>query len=241
MATITARTIIKKAMKELGVIGVGQAVNAEMEDDAFLALNNMLEKWSNERLMVQEIVEEAETLTSGQASYTVGSGGNFDTNRPVAIEKDAFIRDSGGNDHPVQVLTMDVYRAETVKTTSGRPDYLAYTPEFPLGKMYLYPTPDNSTDVLHYRAVPLLDSFATVTTSVEYAPGYEDAIILNLAVRIAPSWGKQPSPLLVTMAMEAKRSIKNRNSEPVQPVKFGELAALTGSRRTGTFEEGPFR
>lgn len=241
MATITAADIIKKAMKELGILGVGQPVNAEMEADAFLALNNMLESWSLENLMIPADVEEAETLTSAQAEYTVGSGGDFDTNRPLTIRDDVFIRDSGGTDYPVEVVTLDVYRDKSQKSTAGRPDFLALQPEFPLAVIYLYPTPDNSTDVLHYRASVLLHSFATTATSVNFAPGYERAIITNLAIEIASANRKDLRPSLVRVATESKQRIKSYNSEPVQPVKFTELCSLFGSRRTGSIEEGPFR
>lgn len=240
MAAISAATIIQKALKELGVLGVGQPVNSEDQADAFLSLNNMLESWSLENLMISADVEEAETLTSGTASYTVGSGGDFNTNRPLGIRKDAFIRDSGGTDHLVEVLTMDVYRDQTTKTSSGRPDFLAYQPEFPLGKIYLYPTPNDSTDVLHYRARTLLDSFATVTTEVNFAPGYERAIITNLAIEIASMKRKNPRPSLIMVAEQSKRVIKNQNVQPVQPVKLTELQQLTGNYPSRNIEEGPF-
>ena len=240
MGAVSALTIIEKAMKELGVLGVGQSANDEMADDALLALNNMLESWSLENLMVQADVEEAKTLTSGQASYTVGDGGNWTPNRPTTIRDDAFIRDTGNIDYAVRVLTIDVYRDQTLKTNTGRPDFAVYVPEFPLAKIYFYPTPDSSTDVFHYRARCLLTSFAELATEVNFAPGYERAIITNLAIEIASANRKEPRPSLLAVAEASRRNIKRQNAQAVKPVKLTELASMFGGYGGRTIEEGPF-
>lgn len=246
MATITARDIIKKSLKKIRVLAAmgGQAVDAEVEQDAFDELNNMLEDWSLENLMVTALDEATGTLTASQASYTIGSGGNFANDRPLEIsllKGDNFIRRSN-LDYPVDVITMDGYRAIRNKTTEGRPFQLALQPEFPLAKIYLYYTPDNSTDVLHYRARTELTSFALVTTSVNFEPGYEQAIIPNLAVRIAPQNGKKAQDIQITIAeaAAAKDRIERQNATPIPRVRMNELARLTTGRGFRSIEEGPF-
>ncbi len=239
MAAITARKIIEKALREIRVLGVGQPVNSEVETDAFLDLNNMLESWSLIPLRVFVETEETETLTSGTSRYTVGPGGDFDTNRPLAIMDDAFIR-SGTIDYPCRVLTQDVYRAQAVKATSARPRFLTYTPEFPLGKMSFWPEPNSSTDEVHYRARVLLDSFATLTTEVNFAPGYERAIIKNLAIEIAASKGKSVTVELLGVAGAALKAIEGQNAAPVEPTRLGDLTRLTGVRSHGNILSGPF-
>ena len=234
MGATTARKIIKKSLKKIGVIGVSGSVNAEFEKDTFDELNNMLELWSLEDLMVTADVLEEETLTSGTSVYTVGTGGTFSTNRPLDISRtpgDTFIRESSGTDHQVKVVTLDVYRQESTKTISGRPYFIAYHDEFPLGKIFVFPEANSSTDVLHYRAQVLLSSFATLTTSVNFPPGYEQAIINNLGVMAAPYFGKKNIDLLSALAAEGKKVIKSHNSEPAVPVKLPELTILSNRNR----------
>lgn len=242
MATKTARDLIKATLKEIRVIGVGQSVNNEVEQDSFLALNNMIESWSLDNHKIVAETEESQSLTSGTSRYTVGSGGDFDTNRPIDILDDVYIEDSGGNSHSVRLVTQDVYRAMLVKTTSGRPRIISYTPEFPLGKISLYPTPNDSSDTLKYRAKVLLSSFATLTTSVNFYPGMERAIIKNLAIEIAPRNGKRVSNELILAASNALDLIDRQNAlrKGMQPVRLDELSRLTKVRKTGNILEGPY-
>ena len=242
MGAITARNLIKKSLKGIRVLGVGQPVNSEVEQEAFEDLNNMLESWSLDNRKVFAETEEAETLTSGKPRYTVGSGGDFDTNRPIDVKDDAFIRDSGGSDHHVRILTQDIYRSMPNKPSTGRPRFATYTPEFPLGKFSFYPTPNDSTDVFHYRAKTLLESFATLTTEVTFAPGYQRAIIGSLAIEIASSKGKTVSAELIAVTTSALELIDRQNQlrTAMEPVKLDELSRLTGTRRTGTILTGPY-
>jgi len=242
MAAITARELIEKSLKDIRVLGVGQPVNSEVEQDCFLDLNNMLESWSLDNRKISAETEESETLTSGTARYTVGSGGDFATNRPIDVRDDAFIRDSGSIDHPVRIVTQDIYRSIASKPSSGRPRFATYTSEFPLGKFSFYPTPDDSTDVFHYRASALLTSFATLTTSVNFPPGYERAIIKNLGVEVASRMGKTVSAELIAVATVALDLIDKQNQLRIamEPVKLDELSRMTGTRRVGNINEGPY-
>jgi len=246
MATITARDIIKKALKEIRVLSSmgGQAVDAEVEDDAFVDLNNILEMWSLENLMVPAWTEETATLTASRADNTVGSGGQFANNYPLEIsllKGDNFIR-RDNLDYPVDVITMDGYRAIRNKTIEGRPFQMALQPEHPLAKIFLYYTPSNSTDVLHYRARAELDSFSSVTDTVDIWIGYEKALISNLAVEIAPRNGKRAEDIQITIAKAAadKDRIERQNAAPIPRVRMNQLARLTTGRGFRSIEEGPF-
>lgn len=243
MSAITARDMIKDALLEIRVLGVGQSVNVEVEQRAFRKLNRMLELMSLDANKIYVDTEESETLTSGTSRYTVGSGGDFNTNRPLEIRDDAFIRDTGGIDHPIRVLSQDKYRKVPSKTDSARPRFMTYTPEFPLGKISLKPEPNDSTDVLHYRASVLLDSFATLTTSVNFAPGYEEAIILALAIAISSQNGKSVTQELAATAATAWETIERPNAlrRGMETADTDELARMVGPARYGNnILTGPF-
>jgi hypothetical protein len=61
-----------------------------------------------------------------------------------------------------------------------------------------------------------------------------DALVLNLAVRLAPSYGKTPSPDTKSAARGAKRSLLNMSAAP-QPMQMdtGLVPAGQGSRAYG--------
>jgi hypothetical protein len=51
-------------------------------------------------------------------------------------------------------------------------------------------------------------------TEIELPPGYEDAIIYNLSVRLAPEYGKPMRADLVGLAMDSKANVKRSNMTP---------------------------
>lgn len=67
--------LVKRAFKSAGMYAAGEDLDPEDANDAFELLNDMLETWSNANLMVPYITEIVFTLTTNQASYTIGQGG----------------------------------------------------------------------------------------------------------------------------------------------------------------------
>jgi hypothetical protein len=223
--SITARQLIEDALHEIGVLGEGQSVYSGVEQRAFRRLNNMIQALSLDNKKIYVNTEDTQTLTAGTARYTIGSGGNFNTGRPLSIYNDAFIRDSGGTDYPLLFRTQDVYRLMLTKDTQSRPRFFSYTPEYPLGKISFFPTPNDSTDVFHYRANVLLTEFATLTTSVDFPPGYELAIMLSLAIGISAQNGKSVSPELVATTAAAWDAIESNNAvrDAMRPSRMDDL------------------
>ena len=171
MAATTAIDLIKRSLQEIRVLAYGEPVPGDRSADALVRLNAFLESLSIEGLMIIADTEENFSLTTGTADYTWGTGGDIATARPLQIRDDAFIR-SGSTDYPVLYKTLNVYRKTWRKNTSARPRIFTYNPEYPLGKLYFFPTPSSTHD-FHVRTMKQLSSFALLTTSVNLAPGYE--------------------------------------------------------------------
>ena len=68
-------TIIKGALRSIGALATGETPDADTANDAFLMLNDMLDQWSNERMMVFAVQEVMHELASGQYQYTIGQAG----------------------------------------------------------------------------------------------------------------------------------------------------------------------
>jgi len=236
--SLSANDIIERAMVKTRIIAPGESVPAGKLNQVFDELNDMLESWALEKLMVVADVLESFTLVIGQAEYTYGVGGDFDSARPIEIKDEGFIR-SGGVDYSILLKTLDVYRRQIIKTTKARPRMMAYNPEYPLGKTFFWPTP-SATDTIHLRVAKTLTGFPDKTTSVSLEPGYSRAIISNLAIEISPNFGKKVSKELAFMAEQAKRSIKSANSIPIKPSTCPDLRAIVGGGRVGNILSGPF-
>lgn len=90
----TARTLISRALRTAGVLGVGQSASAEDVGEGFALVNDMLAQWQARRWLVFHLVDVWCQSTGSQA-YTVGPGGDLDMPlRPNRIEG-AFFRQGG--------------------------------------------------------------------------------------------------------------------------------------------------
>lgn len=326
----TANTIIERAMVKARIISPGEPVPADKKNQVLNELNDMIDSWSIEGLMILADVLESFTLSAGTEEYTYGSGGDFNSARPIAIKDETYIR-IGYSDYRLRLYPLDEYRRRRDKIRSGIPEIMAYHPEHPLGKVFLWPTPaadsiayslvasgaaiytgtgvfnsvagveitigeilpdadyrvvilpvtddpagvgpvsvdDKTTTTfkvyntgadittsfdwiliygesgsevalssgidIYFRSSKALTEWATLTTDVVLPPGYQRAIIHNLAVEISPNFGKKVNPVLAATAAMAKSVVKSNNSRVVRLLANPHLAAMAGGSRRSVY------
>lgn len=217
-----AEDLIKGSLRLCGV----RLPSTTQLDEALTALNQMINIWNAENLMVYDIVKESFTLTSGTSIYTIGSGGDFDTDRPQKII-DAFIRDDSDCDHPVDVtMTEKEYNAIYEKGVDQRPERLYYRPSYSLGYIYFDSEPD-SAETLYLDSWKQIDELAALTTTVSLPKEYESALRFNFAVFIAPEYGITLDKTVIQLASITKNILENFNVPIVGRAEFD--SALTWS------------
>ena len=69
--------IISRALKDIGALAAGETPSPEASQDAFDMLNDMLDQWSNENMMVYYKTEIIFPITQNQTQYTIGPGGQI--------------------------------------------------------------------------------------------------------------------------------------------------------------------
>ena len=72
--------IISRALKDIGALEAGETPTSDAAQDAFDMLNDMLDQWSNEDMMVFYKTEIVFSITPGQSQYTIGAGGQIGAN-----------------------------------------------------------------------------------------------------------------------------------------------------------------
>lgn len=169
----------------------------------------MLDSFSNERLLIYAIAQEAAiTLTGGQATYTLGAGGNI-TTRPMEIVS-ALIRD-GATDYPVDLLSEAEFSAIITKSVqSTYPSSLYDDGGYPQRTITLYPVPSSSKSLILFTKRPLT-VLTSIDTVISFPPGYEDALVYNLAIRLAPDYGRPIDPGVAQFAIDAIAKLKISN------------------------------
>lgn len=224
----TANELISRALRLLGVLGQGRrTLTANESSDGLEALNSMLESMSLERLMVYQILEENFPLVAGTGSYTIGSGGVFNTTRPVKIDS-AFIRDSGNNDYPLEIIDNGAYDSVALKNTSACPQYLYYDTQHPLAYVRLLYVPD-AAYTLYINSWKQLQRFADGTTALSLPPGYERMIAYNLAIELNAEYGSVITPEVVAIATQSRAAIKRLNA-PSPIADVAEAFMFRGGR-----------
>jgi hypothetical protein len=201
----TARSIVTKALQKNGVLTKNETPSADEADDGLEALNDLIGSWSNESLLIYARLSESFPLVSGTASYTIGSGGDFNTTRPLQILS-AFTR-IGGTDYNMAIINGVEYDKIIQKSiTSADPEVLYYDGNSALGTITLYPVP--STGTLHIRSEKQLTEFTTLDTDLSLPPGWDRALIYSLAIEQAPDYGQPVTPELVALASDSLGKIK---------------------------------
>lgn len=198
-------TLIAASLRKIGGLSSGETIETTRQTEALYALQSMLRSWGAVSNYVFASVKESTTLTAGTATYTWGSGGAINSARPNQLIG-AYILDSGSMTHPVDIISEGEYRTITDKTTSSRPDKIFLYPAFPLSTLYLHPVP-SATETLYldsYKPFTESSSFTLTTDEIDFPLYYEEPIIYNLAIRLAPEYGKSAS---VEVALIAKSSL----------------------------------
>lgn len=204
--------LIKGAMMDIGVVASGETPSADDYNDVLRKLNSMLGRWGSKSLLIPASVSESFSLVASTAQYTMGSAGTASSVRAVSILS-AFIRDSGNIDHHVDIISERQFNEIPNKALTGRPYLLFYDPGATTGYINFYYTPD-STETAYIESVKPLTEIALsgVTGTFNLPREYEEAVQLNLAIRIGPMFGKPASPKLEADALEAYDDILALNA-----------------------------
>ena len=64
--------IVSRALKDIGALEAGETPSADAAKDAFEMLNDMIDQWSNENMMVFNVTEIICPVIAGQTQYTIG-------------------------------------------------------------------------------------------------------------------------------------------------------------------------
>lgn len=144
---------------------------------------------------------------------------------PVVTENQSTV------DLPIEMLNDAQWAGISVKKTiSTFPTKMYDNGDFPLRKLSFWPVPQQVNGVVLWLWQPLINK-DNLDEELNLPKGYERALRYNLAIEIAPEFGKQLPPSIERTAAMSKAVIKRLNSG--QQVMVGDVAlAETG---TGIF------
>lgn len=213
---MTAIALITRALRLIQVCSAGNPPTADEAQDGLTSLNALINSWAAMRLSIYFTSRSVYPLQIGVQDYTIGPGGDFDTARPMFIAGAGIV----SFNNPLQPLeltfshVLDTQEWASIPTKavySALPTAMYYDYAFPLGGLHFWPIPNNLPVSVALYLPTAITGFDDFTTDVVLPPGYEDALLYSLAMRLYPEYGKSPDPVVVQMAASSLALVKRAN------------------------------
>lgn len=222
----TAQDIIDAAYRKIGL----KDPSVTDRGTALAMLNNMISVWGLDSLLPY-LVRESFDLTIGKAEYTIGSGGDFDTIRPLGLNN-VYLVNSDHYSFLVDAFGVKDYNRTRNKTLSGRPTKVYFIPEYSLAKLIF----NRQTDVIytaHFEFNKNFTEFGAIGTTVDLPNEYKEAMIYNLAIRLAEDESIALSQSVIQIAGNSLLTINRHNALSKIPnrIKF-DFVSGSGSNIT---------
>lgn len=207
----TSLQIIEDALGLTGAIGVDQTLTSDETTDCLRAFNDVLEDWSTQSMAVYGSADQTFNTVVGQAVYTIGPAGNWNTVRPVRINDPAYSTISGET-FPCTAISQAEYNAIGQKAQPGTPECYLFVNEYPIALMTLWPVP-NAVLPMTFSIDRVLTQIASAGAAISFPPGYAKLFKYALAVELAPLFGKKlrDFPDVVAIYRETLGNVKRAN------------------------------
>lgn len=207
--------LLVEALTDLGVLADGETPSASQAQGALSKLNSMLDMWNVENLMVYGSTAYSFPIVPGQSVYTVGAGGNFTVPRSAKIQaiylRDMSLPTSNQMDQLIWSVTDSEWQSVPFKNMTGGLPQIAWLNEsYPLATLTINPLPNTGTYNIVIWASGILGNLGLYDL-VSLPPGYREAIVANLVIRLAPSYQLDPSQITVNLAYSGKDTIRANN------------------------------
>lgn len=245
---LIARDYFYGIYRDAGLVPLEQSVlNPDEEEEARRLHNRLCDLWRMDGFNLTHIARMLFPVVANQMTYTIGPGGNWDTDRPVRIERASIILidQTLQPEYPLTPLTVEQYQTWIVKKQLTQFPWTFYYDKAysgGLGNVVLLYGPTQANEVALYLEQPLgkiavavgnPPNYAAVT--MEIPDGYEEPLSTNVALR---ALGRMPSKSsldaearmeLKERAAEGQLLLKQMNNRPLQ--RTTDLG-YTGTRRS---------
>jgi hypothetical protein len=210
-------------MRKIGVLAFGEPLPANEGDDALDVFRQMVDAWTLETLLIPVVGVVTHQLIAGVSEYTIGiyptdpiPDTHIETARPEKILA-SYIRDTAGTDFHLRITEVKTYSLISRKTTEARPSRMYVRGGWPLNTI-LFDTTPYADETLRLEVIQPLSEILpllSLTEEINLPPGYEEALVYNLAMKLSSEWGKDVKSEVAATAVAGKKLIKRSNYRDV--------------------------
>jgi hypothetical protein len=240
-AGVPLSSLLQPMLRMAGITVLpGTTPNVDQYGELVPMVNRLLGSWNCDgHKIFTTSISDPFPLTSGQKIYTIGPGGDFDTDRPMYVKGATVLFPTG----PVlrrelRILDDEEWRAIAIQDIVGAPPYELYYDggfdENGLASIYLRFQPPDGYSLELYTWQRLQTSFTSAADIAIFPPGYERAIVLNGALEVAALYPLEAkiAPIVPGLAAQALRDLMVLN---MRCPKIGTEAGLGG----GDYDDEP--
>lgn len=211
----TYRDLITGSLRLLGVKAQGQVATGAEAVDGLAVLNELIDSFNATGTLLYTTKTRVWTLTTTTLPFTIGPTGLIvETIRPTRLYG-AWWRDlsnTPNTDRRLQVLADTDYNDIVAKTTtSDFPDAIYLDAQWPNANIYVWPAPASTTKALVLQYPTPLNSGVSLDDTESLPPAYRQMLRFNLAVMLAPEYGIEPSPTIVSAAISSRQLVEQAN------------------------------
>lgn len=181
--------IIEMSLKQLGILAAGESADANEIADAVDALRGLIAQWATERLFIYK-VQHITLILNGMGEYALDQEiQSLSEKAWLDGQEIRLVRDLNETGNHISVTYSEQLPFWKLKVLEDAKQLEIHT--------YVLPTELNPTDDLNLPTK------------------YQRALILSLALEIAPMFGVEPSQVMFLNQRQAIELLKRSNTTPL--------------------------
>ena len=212
---MTARDLINGSLRLINVLAKGETISSDDAQDALYSLNSLIESWGISGFMVYGQTTESFDLVAPKNKYIMGSDISNDLVSKVPLTINNATIEVNGSEIPLRIVNeVEWSQVQNKSTTSNIPSIMFFNRFEDKAELFFWPVPQSNFKLNIYSKKSLV-SINSINQTLLMPPGHERALRYNLAIELAPEYGKEPSILVIETANETKNSISLLNQSTI--------------------------
>lgn len=225
----TTLQIIERALRDLGIGAAGEPLESEDIMTGLYCFNDLIDTLKSYNLTIWRTARELFNMVGGQASYTIGPGGDWDTQRPTNSDLfkagfvNTYVNPTQPLETPVHIYSDEEWRSISLKTMTNTMAWGIWldsdmnagsTPG--LANIFVYPILDVTGQMALYLRKALeevAEDETGLSEQILVPPGYRRMLSTNLALECADEFGVTPSANLVQRAQRSMDFVTRSNAK----------------------------
>jgi len=164
----------------LASMEVGDVIGVAADDETFT--------WSTIASISGNFVTLNDTISNASASGN--SVYSYTTQLPRVLSiQSARYRNPQNFDRVMEVKAREDYMRIPQKDLQGSPIILYYSPQVSNGQVYVWPAPNTINGTIEVTYLRTIQDFDSASDNPDFPQEWIEAIVYNLAVRLAPAYG----------------------------------------------------